>query len=475
MWLFPLVVAAGLALGSLLPVATGWAPAVMVVLAYAAGRKLASLALAVGVFAAVAVAGLALALARATDPLGAWSTMAMLELLAAVLPWWAGRYQRLKAEQRDREHEIVADQARQRERARIAQDMHDTIGHELALIALHGGALEIGAGLRDDQRRTAAELRQHATRATERLHDLVRVLGGSDAAAELRPADESIEELVRRFRAAGVDVSLMGHTSPLWPPMTRQAAVRVIREGLTNAARHAPGSEVLVTVGEDSVNVSNTATARPGERGGTGQGLIGLKERLRLIGGRFGAGPRPGGGWSVTAWLPDPDHVLGDGEQEGGAGPPLGGPAAGGPAAGEPAAVGGRPVAADDPPVLDVAGSRRLTRRRLLQTAALPVAVVLALIAAIGAGQAVSVHRTGLADDRYQRLRIGQAQAQVEAVLPPHPVTGGFRLIGEPAAPTGSECRYYHAGNGLTDLEPQVYRLCFAGGVLVAKDRLERA
>ncbi|WP_433380326.1 sensor histidine kinase [Actinoplanes sp. CA-142083] len=438
MWLFTLVVAAGLALGNLLPVSTGWAPFVMVVLAYAAGRRLASLAQAVGVFGAVAVAGLALAFARTGDPISAWSTMALVELFAAVLPWWAGRYQRLNAERREREHEIVAGQARLRERARIAQDMHDTIGHELALIALHSGALEVGAGLSDAQRKTAGELRSHAVRATERLHDLVRVVGSSDAAAGQVPPDESIEDLLARSAAAGMPVRLVHEgAAPQWPPMTRQAAHRVVREALTNAARHAPGAAVVVTIAEDRIEVTNEESVAPRGRPGGGQGLIGLDERVRLVGGQLAAGSRPGGGWLVSATLP----------------------------------AGSAPV----PPVsFDVAVSRRITRRRLLQTAALPVGVVLALFAALVAGQVATVRRTGLADGRYAALRVGQPQAQVEPLLPPE-TTQRFRLIAEPAPPAGSTCRYYHAGAALTDLEAQVYRLCFAAGVLVSKDRLERA
>ncbi|MFI5896577.1 sensor histidine kinase [Actinoplanes sp. NPDC051513] len=438
MWLFTLVVAAGLALGSLLPVSTGWAPFVMVVLAYAAGRRLASLARAVAVFTAVAVAGLALAVARTSEPISAWSTMALVELFAAVLPWWAGRYQRLNAERREREHGIVAEQARLRERARIAQDMHDTIGHELALIALHSGALEVGAGLTDAQRKTAGELRSHAVRATERLHDLVRVLGSSDAAAGQVPPDESIEDLVGRSAAAGMPVRLVHEgAAPQWPPMTRQAAHRVVREALTNAARHAPGAAVVVTVAADRIAVENEEGPSARGRAGSGQGLIGLAERVRLVGGQLSAGPRPGGGWLVRATLPADSAPA-------------------------------RPAS------FDVAVSRRITRRRLLQTAALPVGVVLALLAALVAGQVATVRRTGLADDRYASLRIGQPQAQVEPLLPPE-VAQRFRLVDEPTAPAGSTCRYYHAGDALTDLEPQVYRLCFAGGVLVAKNRLDRA
>jgi hypothetical protein len=71
-------------------------------------------------------------------------------------------------------------------------------------------------------------------------------------------------------------------------------------------------------------------------------------------------------------------------------------------------------------------------------------------------------------------LRVGEPEAQVRALLPARTADTPIRLIAEPAPPAGAACDYYHAGAGLTDIAPQVYRLCFAGGVLVAKDRFER-
>jgi signal transduction histidine kinase len=443
MWLFVLVVASGLTLDGVLPVHAGWAPLVSVVLAYAAGRKLGSLALAIGAFTTVSAVALVLAVTRYPDPLLTWGGAALVEFLAAVLPWWAGRYQRLAAEQREREHRIVAEQARLRERARIAQDMHDSLGHELALIALHGGALELGAGLTGEQRRTAGSLRESAVRATDRLHDLVRVLGNSDAATGLQPPGESIDDLVRRAKDAGLPVRLE-HSGPPpdWPPLTSQAAHRVVQESLTNAARHAPGATVTVTIthrdSDTLLRIVNEAGAAASDSPGTGQGLIGLDERVRLASGRLTAGPLPAGGWEVSAVLP----ARADGPPD------------------------------DHPPLIAV--SRRMTRRRLVQTAALPLGIALALISALTVAHAVTVSRTGLADDRYHALFLGEPEQRVRAELPPRTADTPMRLITETPPPPGSACEYYHAGSSLADVAPQVYRLCFAGGVLVAKNRFER-
>jgi hypothetical protein len=377
---------------------------------------------------------------RSPNPLSGWFAAVFLEFTASVLPWWVGRYRRLRAEQGERERGIVAEQARLRERARIAQDMHDVLGHELALIALHGGALELAPGLAEEQREAARELRAGAVRATLRLHEIVRVLGTADAAADLRPADESIDDLVRRAVAAGLRVRLKRcGPAPAWPPMVGQAAHRVVQESLTNAARHAPGAPVTVTVAHDRVEVANGAATRQGAGTGTGQGLIGLDERLRLAGGRLSAGARPDGGWTVTAELP----------------------------------AGAEPLRGERG--FSLVGSRRQTRRRLLQSAALPVAGGLALVAGLVVTQVSTVTRTGLAENRYEQLRPGQSRADIEHLLPSHGIEGAPRVIAAPSAPAGAACLYYQAGDGLMDLGTDVYQLCFVDDVLVSKNRLERA
>jgi signal transduction histidine kinase len=423
----------------------GWLVAPMALLAYPAGRRMASLPVAVWVFAAVTFAGLVLAFRQSGNPLSAWISVVFLEFTASVLPWWVGRHARLRAEQAERERGIVAEQARLRERARIARDMHDALGHELALMALHGGALELAAGLPDEQRRAAGALRAGAVRATHRLHEIVEVLGSADAAADLRPADESIDDLVRRAGAAGLPVRLRHDgPAPSWSPQARQAAHRVVQESLTNAARHAPGARVTVTLARQDtstrVEVANDATTYPPGDPGTGQGLIGLDERVRLAGGRLTAGARPDGGWQVTAVLPD-DGVA-DGTTQS---------------------------------AFELGVSRRQTRRRLVQTAVLPIGGGLALIAALAVTHALTVTRTGLADDRYGELRPGQPRADVERLLPPQDIGRAPKVIAPPAPPPGAECVYYQAGNGLLDLGTDVYQLCFADDVLVSKNRLEPA
>ncbi|MEH6376673.1 histidine kinase, partial [Streptomyces sp. KLMMK] len=147
------------------------------VLAYLLGRRSAAARPALYAFPAVAAAGTLLVLARDVDPVVEWLVLTGTLLFGAVFPWLAGRYRRQarelvaagwsRAAQLEREQEIVADRARLRERTRIAQDMHDSLGHELSLIALRAGALQVAPGLDATHRSAAAELREAAASATD--------------------------------------------------------------------------------------------------------------------------------------------------------------------------------------------------------------------------------------------------------------------------------------------------------------------
>lgn len=237
--------------------------------------------------------------------------------LFVVLPWLAGRFRRQQAElvaagrervaQLEREREFAAERVKLGERARIASDMHDSLGHELALIALRAGALELAADMTERNREAAAQLRASAVTATDRLRRTVGVLRESGA-IPAEPPDESIEALVERARGAGMVVALhhAGAQSVL-PPLVDRAAHRVVQESLTNAARHAPGADVLVRIEQThdavTVTVANGAVGSTPEPADDGSGIAGLRERVRLLGGTLRAGRRDGG-FTVAARFP---------------------------------------------------------------------------------------------------------------------------------------------------------------------------
>ncbi|GAB2976629.1 hypothetical protein GCM10027184_28400 [Saccharothrix stipae] len=281
---------------------------VLAVVAYLLGRHLPVRrgGLVVGL---VAAAGLVITAVRVWEGVGALASLG----LSVLLPWLAGRFRRQQAElveagrerivRLERAQELVAERARLLERARIAADMHDSLGHELALIALRAGALELTADT-DSTRAAAAGLRASAVTATDRLRHTVGVLR-QGVGAPVEPPDESVEVLVERAARAGLPVVLteVGDTTPL-SPLVDRAVHRVVQESLTNAARHAPGAPVTVEVRRSAdevlVTVVNPADPVPP---GDGSGLAGLAERVRLLGGTLRSGPAAGR-FTVVARLP---------------------------------------------------------------------------------------------------------------------------------------------------------------------------
>lgn len=222
---------------------------------------------------------------------------------------------RLRAETAEAERELRAGQARLGERTRIAGEMHDVLAHKVSLIALHAGGLEVNPDAGPEQvERTAALVR---TTAREALEDLRRVLGvlrtdvsadGSDLAPPPRLTD--IERLVQASRAAGVAITLTCDVDGTPPDDVSRTAHRVVQESLTNVHKHARSAATAVRVqgrpgvGLDVEVANREPVAAASLLPGAGLGLVGLAERVSLVGGRLDAGPTPDGGWRVTAHLP---------------------------------------------------------------------------------------------------------------------------------------------------------------------------
>jgi signal transduction histidine kinase len=208
--------------------------------------------------------------------------------LVIVLPWLAGRYRRTQAllieaerervRQLEREQEHIAERARLHERGLVAAELHDSLGHELALIALRAGALELSPELSTEQRTAAGQMRSSAVTATDRLRQVLEMLRDRD---DVPP----VAVIVARARDAGMVVDLEG-LAPM-PQVIDQAVRRVVREALTNAARHAPGARVAVDLAVSAHTVRLVVSNPSAEPGSSGSGLVGLRERLRLLGGQL--------------------------------------------------------------------------------------------------------------------------------------------------------------------------------------------
>jgi signal transduction histidine kinase len=216
------------------------------------------------------------------------------------------------AAQLERERADTARHAVTDERARIARELHDVVGHNLSLLVLQAGAERLAPGSDTIQRRTALESIERSGRATlAELRRLVGVLRRDDDAAELAPLPglAALPALVDDLHRAGVPVELRVSGSPVpLPPGLDVSAYRIVQEAVTNAVRHAHGAtRVVVCTGwsahQLTLEVSDDGRL-PGPVGPDGHGLIGMRERAALFGGRFTAGPQPGGGWTVRAEVP---------------------------------------------------------------------------------------------------------------------------------------------------------------------------
>ncbi|MFF5446296.1 histidine kinase [Streptomyces sp. NPDC012888] len=218
---------------------------------------------------------------------------------------------------------LLADsEARAHERARIAAEMHDLLGHRLSLISLHAGGLELALDRAAPELREEALLVRRTTRVAMReLRQALGVLGplgrdtGPDALTDATGTRADVEALVAESRRGGVAVRFdwTGPDLDARPAPVRRAVHRVVREALTNVHRYAAAAHVAVAVehGGEAVRVTvrngappRPATATAAGEPGTGRGLTGLRERVALLGGTFEAAALPTGGFRVSATLP---------------------------------------------------------------------------------------------------------------------------------------------------------------------------
>lgn len=388
---------------------------------------------------------LGLAIGGKTEAFLNWLVMLLLALLLVVLPWLIGRYRAQqallvsagweRAERIEREQRMAIDQERLRERSRIAEDMHDSVGHELSLIALQAAALELDPTLPAEHRQAATSLRESAATATERLGEIVGVL--RDAEAPVIPHDETVAALVERAAASGLKVRLVDNDQSELSPMVDRAVHRVVQESLTNASKHAPGALVTVTITGTpdalKTEIVDTGAIRPVSAPKGGRGLDGLRERVRLVGGSLTAAPRPDGGFEVIATMPR---------------------------------AGGRP----EPPTPTTAEVERATVRRSarrgLITAIVAPLILGALVGAVALGYyLVAGYSSILRPRQYDALHIGQSEDEIGKLLP------AMQMLDAPYEgydpPAGWTCRYYRPDAPFST--NYAYRLCFSQGALVTK------
>ncbi|MEU5399601.1 histidine kinase [Streptomyces sp. NPDC005963] len=474
----------------------------LMVVAWSAGRRI------VGAGRALVAFTIAYVLFVGSSLVGAWSenmplTTVLLTTLyflaTAVVPalasrYWSQRRTLLHALQERNaqllwERQMVAGQARLLERQRIAQDMHDSLGHQLALISVHAGALEVDPELTERQREGVGVLRTASVAAMHELREVVGILrDGVHAPTE--PVDESgravrgtagIEGLVEAARAAGNTVKLRtkGEPRPL-AAAADHAAYRIVQEALTNAYKHAPGAPITVELRYEPDSlvveiVSAVAPQEPEEVVSGGQGLTGLRERARLVGGMVHAGALDDGGFRVAGVLPygvveatPLVAVEDDFHQQ------------------APKAVG-----VDGVPVLDWSAAGKAPMMSYLDGRAgrgraggiglgcgISLVALLVLVAVAGAGIyfLLSSVNDGMIDPAdYQQVQVGDDEDSVRKQLPSGDTIATVGLGGKgPKKPEGARCLVLmssEVGNDI-DSEP-VFRFCFKDGKLVEKKSYE--
>ncbi|MFH8612404.1 sensor histidine kinase [Streptomyces sp. NPDC018029] len=234
--------------------------------------------------------------------------------LATLAAWLAGDSVRERRAHAEALGARAAEQAVTAERLRIARELHDMIAHSIGVIAIQAG---VGSRVIDTQPAEARNaLATIEATSRETLAGLRRTLvalrSSAESHAPLDPAPglADLDRLVASALDAGVraDVRLYGERRPL-PADIDLAAFRILQEALTNVVRHAGTGECRVTIAYDAdeVRVEVEDDGGGGLCAGTGYGIVGMRERVGLLHGRFTAGPRPEGGFRVSARLPVPE------------------------------------------------------------------------------------------------------------------------------------------------------------------------
>jgi signal transduction histidine kinase len=315
-------VATGLAIGALFLPPEFLGPAIPVAVYSVAAYGSRWVALAGLAAAELGLAAVQLIQGRFGEP-AAWVQFALIIGAAWLLGYFVGDRHVYAARLEERTAELeqareeLARRAVAEERLRLARELHDVVAHSMSVIAVQSGVGAHVAESRPEEVGKALSAIEATSRAT--LEELRRLLGvlrqDSEPQASLAPVPglADLEGLLGEVAKAGLAVRLQveGTPSPL-PAGVDLSAYRIVQEALTNVVKHAGPAQAQVTIGyrDRDVTVEVTddgrgAAAPTGDgRGGTGHGLVGMRERVAAFGGDLETGPRPGGGFRVAARLP---------------------------------------------------------------------------------------------------------------------------------------------------------------------------
>jgi len=246
-----------------------------------------------------------------------------IEVLIALIPvpgapMLLGRVSYNRRRRIERDHVLAAREAVAAERARIARELHDVVAHSMGVMVVQAGAAR--AVLERDPAEAAEAMRRVEDTGRTGLGEMRMLLGiltsdGDETSLAPQPGVAQLDELLERMRGAGVPVESMidGQARALTPGVDL-TAYRLIQEALTNTLKHAGGAHARVVIRylDRAIDLEVVDDGRGPPPAGTadGHGLMGMRERVELFGGTLETGARPGGGFRVTAHIPEPEDVT---------------------------------------------------------------------------------------------------------------------------------------------------------------------
>ncbi|MFT4287878.1 sensor histidine kinase [Nocardioides sp.] len=354
--------------------------------------------------------------------LGCWavtrSTVVFLLLqLVLIVAVWLGvmiaRHRRYRHEY----EEAIAANAVLADRARLADEMHDALGHDLSLIALKAGSLQVRAD--GSARELAAGIRRDVELAVEKLRRALDDTRSTDA-------PEPIDATIRRLTAAGVSITRTGHVPQGLPLEIELAASQLVREGLTNALRHAPGTPIGITYRttplDIEIEIHNPMPDAPDREARSptpGTGLDRIRRRLALHAGVLHV-TEDAGGFTISGRLPKRVQP------------------------GSP-----RDSARRTPPW-----------HQTIRSALLPVAVTVVIVLGF---YAWAVHDSVAEEDSFAQLQLDMSHPEATRILPARQAP--VRLVPSPPREPAWVCQYYTDGNFPLGLA--VFEVCFDDGSIV--------
>ncbi|WP_067539019.1 sensor histidine kinase [Nocardia crassostreae] len=195
-----------------------------------------------------------------------------------------------------------------RDRAELSSEMHDVVSHQVSLIAVRAGVLEMTSA-DPEAADAAATIRQLSVKTLDELRHMVTVLRASGTTATALAPQPTVADLPQLLRDSDLPVTTAGALPGGLDAATQRAIYRTVQEALTNIRKHAPGAEVTVELGADAADVIVTVLNTPASRPrmalpSAGHGLRGLTERAELLNGSLIARPEPDGGFRVELRLP---------------------------------------------------------------------------------------------------------------------------------------------------------------------------